>query len=90
MVADQSLQSARLVLSGGVEAWAEICAISEASERDHRRDSLKDVLPGEIVANRETLTRAAEPVAEVEVNSKNKQLADLLLGDDVPGLESLI
>jgi hypothetical protein len=90
MVADQSLQSARFVLSGAVEAWAEICAISEASERDQRRDSLKDVLPDKIIANRETLTRAAEPIAEVEVNSKNKQLADLLLGDDVPGLESLI
>lgn len=89
MVPDQSLKSSRLVLSGGVEAWAEICEVSDTAEREERRGSLKDLLPWQIVANREAITRAVEPMAEPDINTRNKQLAKLLLGDDVPGLESL-
>ena len=89
MVPDQSLKSSRLVLSGGIEAWAEICGVSDTAQREQRRGSLKDLLPGQIVANREAITRAVEPMAEPDINSRNKQLAKLLLGDDVPGLESL-
>jgi hypothetical protein len=89
MVPEESLRSSRLVLSGGVEAWAEICQVSDSETRKKRRDSLKDLLPSQIVANREAITRAVVPLAEPEINSRNKQLATLLLGDDVPGLESL-
>jgi hypothetical protein len=89
MVAEQSLRSSRLVLSGGVKAWAEICQVADTEKREQRRTSLKGLLPGKIVANREAITRAVAPLAEPDINSHNKQLAELLLGSDVPGLESL-
>ena len=86
MANDKSLRSSRLVVSGAVRAWAEICDCPDANERDNRRDSLREILPGKIVANREEITRASSALGKVDITKQNEQLAAALMGSEIPGL----
>jgi hypothetical protein len=84
MVRQGSLESARLVLAGGVAAWATVREIEDDQARDTARVALRRELLDSIVANREDITRAAEEPEEIEVAARNDRLAAILLGD-LPG-----
>jgi hypothetical protein len=86
MANNDLLESSRLVLSGGVQAWAMICDIADADERDKKRKSLKELLPGKVIANREAITRTAAPPAEHDINKSNEELAKLLFGSELPNM----
>jgi hypothetical protein len=81
MVQRNGQRDARLVLAGGVEAWATATAGNDA-ERKRVRERLKTVLPKGIIDNREEIVRAALEPTDVELADKSKRLAQLLLADD--------
>jgi hypothetical protein len=76
----QQLASSRMVLSGGVEAWAKAVAADEKAS-DQVRQSLKTCLPTLIVDNREEITREAQPLQDVDLDRNNQRLVQLLLQD---------
>ena len=86
MTAEKQLRSSRMVLSGGVRAWAEMCGMSGEDDRKLRRESLRTALPASIVANGEEIVRAAAPVPQPDLTGRNQRLADLLMRSDIPGL----
>jgi len=86
VAAKKSLRSARLVLSGGVRAWAEICELTDEKERENRRGPLKGGLLSSIVANGEDTVRAAS--AETDLDSRNRRLASLVMSSEIPGIGS--
>ena len=79
----KEVRSSRLVLSGGVAAWAAAIDLTE-SVRDQRRETLAKELPKRIVQERQEITRETRETAKVDLTSRNSKLGDLLLREDVP------
>jgi hypothetical protein len=71
---------ARLVLAGGVGAWASVAA-SDAADRDKMRLKLKASLPGAIVENREESVRSQTLPAEIDLQKNCERLASLIAKD---------
>jgi hypothetical protein len=82
----KALRSARLVLSGGVQAWKEIREVADSEERATRRLKLKEDLLATIFVNREEITRAADRPETADLDRRNQDLADLLMSNQIPGL----
>ncbi len=78
--AKQSLSAARLIISGGVAAWAEISEISDAQQRVEAQAKLGENLLKIIPKSREEGTRSAEsePKAE-DASVLGHDLSQLLL-----------
>jgi hypothetical protein len=81
MVPTNELRDARLVLAGGVQAWA-TASIGDTAERACARALLRAALPKGILANREEITRAVPLPEQIDLTAHNNNLARLLLADE--------
>lgn len=81
MVPQNELRHARLVLAGGVKAWAKAVE-QDDGKRACIRAKLKSDLPKCIVDNRENITREALAPPATDLAARNKKLAGLLLTDE--------
>jgi hypothetical protein len=79
---EQTLAAARLIVAGGVAAWAEISTIEDGQERNRARTRLKDILLDILPKSREDKTRAGVLESTEPAQNFGQDLARLLLEAD--------